>query len=51
MGKSKKQSIMNAFILSQFSYCLLIWMFQCRKVNHRINNINERALRIVHNDH
>ena len=37
---------MNAFILSQFSYCPLIWMFQSRKLNHRINKIHERALRL-----
>ena len=41
---------MNAFILSQFSCCLLIWMFHSRKLNHRINEIHECALRIVYND-
>ena len=42
---------MNAFILSQFSYCPLIWMFHSRKLNHRITKIHECALRIVYNDH
>ena len=51
MEISKKRSIMNALILSQFSYCPLILMFQSRKLNHRINKIHERALRIVYNDH
>ena len=51
MDISKKRRIMNAFILSQFSYCPLIWMFHSRKLNHRINKIYERALRIVKNDH
>ena len=41
---------MNAFILSQFSCCLLIWIFHSRKLNHRINEIHECALRIVYND-
>ena len=41
---------MNAFILSQFLCCLLIWMFHSRKLNHRINEIHECALRIVYND-
>ena len=45
---SKKRSIMNAFILSQFSYCPLIWMFDSRKLNYRINKTRER---IVYNDH
>ena len=51
MDISKKCRIMNVFILSQFSYCPLIWMFHSRKLNHRINKIHERALRIVYNDH
>ena len=51
MDISKKRSIMNAFILSQFSYCPLIWMFQERKLNHRINKIYEDILRIVYNYH
>ena len=51
MDISKKLNIMNAFILSQFSYCPLIWMFHCKKLNHKINKIHERALRIVYNDH
>ena len=51
MDKSKKRSIVNAFILSQFSYFPLVWMFHSRKLNHRIYEIHERALRIVCNDH
>ena len=51
LHRSEKRSIMNAFILSQFSYCPLIWMFHNRKREHRINKIHERALRIVYNDH
>ena len=31
--------------------CPLIWMFHSRKLNHRINKIHERALRIVYNDY
>ena len=50
MDISKRHHIMNAFILSQFWYCLLIWMFHSRKFNHRINEIHECALRVVYND-
>ena len=42
---------MNAFILSLFSYCTLIWTFHSRKPKHRINKIHERPLRTVYNDH
>ena len=30
MDISKRKLIVNAFILSQFSYCPLIWIFHCR---------------------
>ena len=38
---------MKAFITSQFSYCPLIWMLHSRTLNNRINNIQERALRLT----
>ena len=48
--KEKLQTVMNVFILSQFSYCPVIWMFHDRKVNNKINKIHERALRIAFKD-
>ena len=50
MSSDKLKVIMKAFIVSQFSYCPLIWMFHSRKLNNRINKIQERALRIVYKD-
>ena len=48
----KKKILMNSFIESQFSYCPLIWMFcLSRKLNKRINRIQERGLRIVYQDY
>ena len=44
----KLRIIMKAFIESQFGYCPLIWMFHSRMLNNRINNLHERALRIVY---
>ena len=35
-----------AFITSQFSYCPLVWMYHNRKMNNKINNLHERALRM-----
>ena len=46
----QRKSIMNTFILSHFGYCPLVWMFHSRKLNHRINSLHERALRIVYKD-
>ena len=41
---------MKSFIISQFNYCLLIWMMHNRGLNNKINLIHESALRIVYND-
>ena len=46
----RRKDIMNAFILSQFGYCPLVWMFHSRKLNNRINTLHLRALRIVYQD-
>ena len=44
----KLRVMMNAFIIFQFSYCPLVWMFHDRSVNTKINNIHaERAFRIA----
>ena len=44
----KLKVILKAFIESQFGYCPLIWMFHSRALNHRINRIHERALKLVY---
>ena len=46
----QRRIIMNAFILAQFGYCCLVWMFHSRSLNNRINKIHCRALRIVYQD-
>ena len=50
-NSEKKQQIFNAIIKSQFSYCLLVWMFCSRQRNRMINKLHERALRLLLNDH
>ena len=39
---------MNAFITSQFSYDLFVWMSYSRSMNHRITKIREKALILVY---
>ena len=46
----KLKRIMKAFTLSQFSYCLLVWMFCYRTLDNKVNRIHERALRITYRD-
>ena len=50
MNLKQRHATMEAYIMSQFGYCPLVWMFHSRKLNNRINRIHERALRIVYKD-
>ena len=51
MTLNKGRILMKSFIISQFNYCLLIWMMHNRGYNNKINHIHKRALRIVYNDY
>ena len=42
---------MKAFVEAQFAYCPLIWIFHSRKVNSKINHLQERSFRITYNDY
>ena len=50
MDPGKLCLLVNSFINAQFSYCPLIWMFHDRCLNAKVNNIHERALKIVYKD-
>ena len=50
MESKKLKLMMNTFIMSQFSYSPLIWMFHDKNINSKINRIQERALRIAYKD-
>ena len=39
---------MRTFIESQFNFCPLVWMCHSRDLNRKINQLHERALRIVY---
>ena len=49
--ENKRKLLMNSFVISQFNYCPVVWMFCQRQSNHMINRIHERTLRIAHNDY
>ena len=42
--------LMKAYIMSQFSYCSLVWMFHKRNLNNRIHRIHETAPQIEYKD-
>ena len=43
--------LMKSFVISQFNYCPISWMYCQRQSNNLINKIHERALRIAYNDY
>ena len=51
MDPIKLGILIRAFVVSQFQYCPLVWMFQSRHLHSKINRMDERALRIAHNDY
>ena len=42
----KLQLLMDVFIISQFNYCPLVWVFHDRRANAKLNEVFEKALRI-----
>ena len=48
---NQRKLLLNAFIISQFSYAPVVWMFHSCKQNHQINRIHEREMRLVYKDH
>lgn len=47
---NKRRMLMKDFVFSQFSYCLLIRIFQNRNMEHRISSIYKKALKLVYDD-
>ena len=47
----KLRTVFKTFFESQFKYCPLTWMFYSRTTNNKINNLHERALRLVYDDY
>ena len=50
LNLSQAKILYNSFILSQFNYCCLVWMFCSKTIQNKINQIQKRALRIVYNE-
>ena len=50
MNIKKRKTLFNAFFMSQFNYCPLVWMCHNRSYNNKINRLHERCLRIIYND-
>ena len=51
LNEKQSRLLYNSFIMSQFNYCPLIWMFCGKVANNDLNRTHKRALRILLNDH
>ena len=46
----RNMAIYNSFIISNFNYCPVVWMFTSKSSLNKLENIQKRALRFVCND-
>ena len=46
-----RRTIYNSVIMSNFNYCPLVWHFCGKTNNQKLEKIQERALRILYDDH
>ena len=51
MSQNKWRFLMKTFVESHFNYFPLMWMFLSRLLNNKINNVHQKALRIVYSDY
>ena len=51
MEKDKRRILFNSYFLSQLNYCPLILMNHNKSINNKINNLHERALKLIYCDH
>ena len=51
MDEKKGKILYHIFIMSNFNYCPLIWMFCGKTQNKEIDRVHKRALRILFNDY
>ena len=50
MCLKKRKTVIKVYIISQFGYCPLAWMFYSRGLNNKINSLHQKALRITYSD-
>ena len=51
MTFQQRKLIFNFFLISHFSYWPIVWIFHNRRLNNDINNIGEKALRIIYQNY
>ena len=43
--------LINSYIISNFNYCPLVWIFSTTKFLNKIESLQKRALRFLYNDY
>ena len=51
LSLNAKRILINSYIISNFSYCRLVWMFSTAKSLNNIESLQKRALRFLYNDY
>ena len=51
IDEDKRRILFNSYFSSQFNHCPLIWMNHNKSIDKKINNLHERALRLIYCDH
>ena len=51
IGFKERKVLVQSFVYSNFNYCPLVWHFFSSKSTHKIEKIQECALRFLYNDH
>ena len=48
LGEQKSMLLLNSDVMSNFSYCPLIWLFWSKVANNEINRTHKRAMRTLY---
>ena len=51
IGENEKRVFTESFIYSNFNYCLSVWMICSNELIRKIERIQERTIRILHDDY
>ena len=51
LNEEKAKMLLTSVVMSNFSYCPLVWLFCSKTANKDINRTNKRALRVLYGDY
>ena len=48
---NRKRVLINSYMISNFNYCPLMWIFSTAKYLNKIESLQKKALRFLYNDY